>query len=239
MNGSRAARWCGPAAARLSWSRARRRGSPRVAASSHRSCRRWTRARSCSTTRCRSGRRLRKPTHTAARSRRSWPRRRGSRHSRGAPGRTRFSATEQNTGDFSVGLTPFGERKQESEEIIDGLRERIGREVPQLDNRIHPGHAGHAQRPFGAPQPIEVKIFGADYRTIQNVAGQVATAMEATGLVDVVSGFSYGAPELTYQIDSAAAGRVGLNSADLTSSFTRRFSAKRPRNCARATGWCP
>lgn len=127
-----------------------------------------------------------------------------------------FFATEQNTGDFLVGLTPFGERKQESEEIIDGLRERIGREVPQLDTEFIQVMQDTLNDLSGAPQPIEVKIFGADYRTIQNVAGQVATAMEATpGLVDVVSGFSYGAPELTYQIDSAAAGRVGLNSADL------------------------
>ncbi len=126
-----------------------------------------------------------------------------------------FFATEQFTGDFLVGLTPFGQRR-ESEEIIADLRERINREIPQIEVEFIQVMQDTLNDLSGAPSPLEAKVFGSDYRVIQGVAEQAAKVMEATpGLVDVKSGLSYGAPELSYQIDTAAASRVSLRSADL------------------------
>jgi len=127
-----------------------------------------------------------------------------------------FFATEQYTGDFLVGLKPMKERKEKSQDIIEGLRERISREIPQMDVEFVQLMQDTLNDLSGSPAPLEAKVFGTDYRVIQGVAEAVAKGMEKTpGLVDVKSGFSYGAPEITYHIDTAAASRAGLKTADV------------------------
>ena len=127
-----------------------------------------------------------------------------------------FFATEQFTGDFLVGLNPFKEREQTSEEIVEAIRERIGKEIPQIAVEFVQVMQDTLNDLSGAPAPLEAKIFGSDYRTIQGLAKQVATVMEATpGIVDVTNDVSFGAPEITYRIDTDAASRLGLRSADV------------------------
>lgn len=135
-----------------------------------------------------------------------------------------FFATEQFTGDFLVGLKPFGERKEASEEIISGLRKQINREIPQINVEFVQVMQDTLNDLAGAPAPLEAKVFGTDYREIQRVAALVVKGLESTkGIVDVVSGVSYGAPELTYHIDTNAASRAGLKSADVEKQLRTAF----------------
>lgn len=135
-----------------------------------------------------------------------------------------FFATEQFTGDFLVGLKPFGEREEESEEIINGVRDRIKKEIPQIDVEFVQVMQDTLNDLAGATTPLEAKVFGTDYRVIQKVAGLVEKGMESTpGLVDVVSGVSYGAPEITYKIDTNAASRAGLRAADVEKQLKTAF----------------
>ena len=127
-----------------------------------------------------------------------------------------FFATEQYTGDFLAGLKPFGQREKSCQEVIEELRKRIKTEIPQVDIEFVQVMQDTLNDLAGNPKPLEVKTFGTDYRTIQEVAERIAKGMEGTpGVVDVTSGISYGAPEMTYHIDVAAASRAGLRSADV------------------------
>jgi multidrug efflux pump subunit AcrB len=62
----------------------------------------------------------------------------------------------------------------------------------------------------GAAAPIEVKVFGDDPETLGALAAQVAPLLgQVHGVVDVVP-VERGNPEVTWQIDPVAAGRLGL-----------------------------
>lgn len=127
-----------------------------------------------------------------------------------------FFATEQFRGDFLVGLKPLGTRSRSSSETVAALRERINAEVPQVDVEFVQVMQDTLNDLAGNPSPLEVKVFGSDYNVIQGVASRAAELLESTpGLVDVVSGVTYGAPELTYRIDAEAASRGGLKSSDI------------------------
>ena len=67
----------------------------------------------------------------------------------------------------------------------------------------------------GNPTPIEVKIFGDDAQVLAELGDQVEEILgKIEGLVDLV-GVQKGNPEITWQIDPVAAGRLGLTVADV------------------------
>src|SRR6185436_9021539 len=62
----------------------------------------------------------------------------------------------------------------------------------------------------GNPTPIEVKVFGDDPGTLDEVAGRLEPLVAGVeGVVDLV-GVQRGNPEVTWQVDPVAAGRLGL-----------------------------
>src|SRR5262249_21707430 len=67
----------------------------------------------------------------------------------------------------------------------------------------------------GAPTPIEVKVFGDDPERLASLAETVETRLkEVRGVVDVV-GMQRGNPEVTWEVDPAAAGRLGVSVAQM------------------------
>src|SRR6185503_1049135 len=67
----------------------------------------------------------------------------------------------------------------------------------------------------GNPTPIEVKIFGDDAEVLAELGEQVEEMLgKVEGLVDIV-GVQSGNPEVTWQIDPTAAGRLGLTISDV------------------------
>lgn len=151
-----------------------------------------------------------------------------------------FFATEQFTGDFLVGLKSRGEREEESAEIVDTLRERIAREVPQIEISFVQVMQDTINDLAGNPAPIEVKVFGNDYASIQRTADDVASRMEKVrGVVDVTSGVSFGSPEMTYRIDAPAAGRLGLASAEVESQLRTALLGEEATKLRRADTLMP
>ncbi|MGE3471670.1 MAG: efflux RND transporter permease subunit, partial [Vicinamibacterales bacterium] len=72
----------------------------------------------------------------------------------------------------------------------------------------------------GSPTPIVVKIFGDDTAVLESLAAPVEELLQAIdGVVDVV-GMQRGNPELTWTIDPAAAGRLGLTVDDVSSQMS-------------------
>jgi CzcA family heavy metal efflux pump len=119
-------------------------------------------------------------------------------------------ATQQNKGDVLVRLKPRGQRARSADEVIAGLRSKVKDALPGVDvefTQILGDMLGDLE---GSAAPIEIKIFGDDPEELGRVAEQVEPLLsQVRGVVDVV-GVERGNPEVTWQIDPVAAGRLGL-----------------------------
>ena len=127
-----------------------------------------------------------------------------------------FFVTEQYTGDFLVSLKPLDERDRSTNEVVDEVRERIEKEVPQISVSFVQIIQDTMNDLSGVSAPLEVKIFGNDYRVIQDLSENVVKIMEGVeGVVDVEPGVSYGSPEITYEVNADAVSRAGLTGQDV------------------------
>jgi CzcA family heavy metal efflux pump len=119
-------------------------------------------------------------------------------------------ATQQNKGDVLIRLKPRGQRSRSAEEVMAGLRGKVKEALPGVDiefTQILQDMLGDLE---GAAAPIEIKIFGDDPEVLGGIAEKVEPLLtQVHGVVDVV-GVQRGNPEVTWQIDPVAAGRLGL-----------------------------
>jgi CzcA family heavy metal efflux pump len=124
-------------------------------------------------------------------------------------------ATPQNSGDVLVRLKARNQRDRSSEEIISDLRDKLAEAAPGVEIEFVQLLQDMLGDLEGNPTPIEVKIFGDDANVLAELGGQVEEAIgKVEGLVDIV-GVQKGNPEITWQIDPIAAGRLGLTVADV------------------------
>lgn len=120
-------------------------------------------------------------------------------------------ATEQNTGDFLVALTPRWERNKTTTTLIEEIRNRITHEIPQVRVSFVQIMQDTINDLAGNPSPVEVRIFGNDYQAIQDMSEDIQTALhKVPGLVDLSRGFTYGNPEMTYHLNPTAITRASL-----------------------------
>jgi CzcA family heavy metal efflux pump len=125
-------------------------------------------------------------------------------------------ATEQNTGDILVKLKPRSQRKRSIDLVIDDLRGWIGENVPGIDVEFTQVLQDMLDDLEGSPAPVELKIFGNDMGTLEQVAEEVGPRLQKIpGLVDFV-GLQKGNPEIVFHIDPALAGRAGLTTDQVT-----------------------
>jgi CzcA family heavy metal efflux pump len=119
-------------------------------------------------------------------------------------------ATPQNSGDIVVRLKPRSERKRTSEEVVDDLRGTFEKEMPGMTIEfvlLLQDMLGDLE---GAPEPIEVKIFGDDVPTLANLADGVAEKMKKIdGVVDIVTP-QRGNPEIDVHVDPTRAAKAGF-----------------------------
>ena len=125
-------------------------------------------------------------------------------------------ATEQNTGDILVKLKPRSERKRAIDDVIDDLRGWIAQNVAGVDvefTQVLQDMLGDLE---GSPEPVQLKIFGNDMGTLEQVADDVGPKLQKiSGLVDFV-GLQKGNPEIVFHVDPALAGRAGLTTDQVT-----------------------
>ena len=118
-------------------------------------------------------------------------------------------ATQQNKGDIVVRLKPR-RRRRRADDVVQDLRDKITEAAPVLHVEfvlLLQDMIGDLE---GNPEPIEVKLFGDDQEVLSRLAAEVEPRMhQVKGIVDVV-GVQKGNPEVTWTIDPAAAGRLGL-----------------------------
>jgi len=152
-----------------------------------------------------------------------------------------FFATEQFTGDFLVSLNSKKERDRTTAEVMDELRQRIATEVPQFfEISFVQIMQDTINDMAGTPSPLEVKIFGNDYRALQQLAGRIVKQMEAIpAVVDIASGVSWGSPEITYRLDGDAVSRAGLTSAEVEDQLRTALLGEKATDIRRADRLVP
>jgi CzcA family heavy metal efflux pump len=128
-------------------------------------------------------------------------------------------ATKPNKGDILVRLKPRRQRHRSAAEVIAGLRPKIAEAVPGMDVEFVQLLQDMIGDLEGAPNPIEVKIFGDDPATLAGLGERIQGELEGVkGIVDLV-GPQRGAPETTWQVDPAATGRAGLTVEEVESQL--------------------
>src|SRR5262249_34139761 len=119
-------------------------------------------------------------------------------------------ATQQNSGDVLVRLKARNQRDRASEDIITDLRDKLAEAAPGMEIEFVQLLQDMLGDLEGNPTPIEVKIFGDDAEVLAELGEKVEGMLgKVEGLVDIV-GVQSGNPEITWQIDPTAAGRLGL-----------------------------
>src|SRR5208337_1387743 len=129
-----------------------------------------------------------------------------------------FFLTESNRGDMSVRLK--ADRKRGIDEVIDSVRDRILSSVPGVSIAFSQVLQDLIGDLSGVPEPIEVKVFAPDRRTIEATARQVAERIRSIhGLVDVFDGIVVSIPDQEVLVDNTSAAHYGLSADDIRAAL--------------------
>jgi multidrug efflux pump subunit AcrB len=101
------------------------------------------------------------------------------------------------------------------ERIMDGLRERLAKEVPELVVEFVPLVQDQINDLNSVQRPVEVKLFGPDRAVLGRLAEEVGQAVEQAGGKDVNARAAVGNPDIVIRPDGAATARVGLTTMDV------------------------
>ena len=125
-----------------------------------------------------------------------------------------FFITEPNDGDYTIQLKK--NRKLTTEEVSDEIRKRIEAKLPALQvdfGQIIEDMIGDL---ISGKQPIEIKIFGDDQNTLENIANKIADIVEKTpGTADVFNGIIIAGPSIIFKPNYKALALYGLTPNDL------------------------
>ncbi len=112
--------------------------------------------------------------------------------------RMSFRAHPANEGDYSIQLKH--DRIQSTDEVINDLRHDISAKVPVLNIEFGQRIADLLGDLIGKAQPIEVKIFGDNYKKLQEIAEQCHKVMDSIpGIVDIDDGLVPEGPSLIFK----------------------------------------
>jgi multidrug efflux pump subunit AcrB len=129
--------------------------------------------------------------------------------------RMSFRAHPANEGDYSIQLKH--NRTKSTDEVISDLRHDISAKVSVLNIEFGQRIADLLGDLIGKAQPIEVKIFGDDYKQLQNIADQCHTVMDSIpGIVDIDDGLVPEGPALIFEpkLDKLALYNISLSDFD-------------------------
>ena len=137
-------------------------------------------------------------------------------------------ATAQNSGDILVRLKPRAERDRSAEQIIESMRPELQQAAPLVEIEFVQLLQDMLGDLEGAPTPVEVKIFGDDPATLERLAGPVEELLKTVnGVVDVV-GMQRGNAEVTWHIDSTAAGGFGMTTDQVSTQMSAAWLGNVP-----------
>ena len=131
--------------------------------------------------------------------------------------------SEANIGDFFVRLKPFPRRH--IEEVMDDVRTQVEQHIPGLEIEILQLMEDLIGDLTSVPQPIEVKLYNDDEKTLNAIAPRVAEAVrKVRGIVEVKSGIVPAGDALNIEVDRVKAGLEGMDPDAITKSLNDYLS---------------
>ncbi len=126
--------------------------------------------------------------------------------------------TEANQGDFFVRLKPPPRRSVY--QVMDTLRRQIERQVPGLNIEMAQLMEDLIGDLTAVPQPIEIKLYGDDPKTLMNAAPKIAQAIaNVPGVVDIKNGITLAGDALELEIDRDRAALEGIEPEAITAQL--------------------
>jgi len=121
-----------------------------------------------------------------------------------------FFLTDANRGDYSVRLAAV--KRRPIEEVTDDVRGRLEAALPGLRVEFVQVLQDMIGDLSGDPNPVEIKLFGNDFKRLGPAAKAVNGAIEGiSGIVDNFEGIDPIGPTFRVDVDEVSAGRVQLN----------------------------
>ena len=121
-------------------------------------------------------------------------------------------ATAQNRGDIVVRLADQSKRDRDIFEVMDDVRAKATSALPRMRIEFHQILSDVLDDLAGAPDPMEIKVFGPDLAALQAYAKLVSPELsKVEGLADYFDGIAEPAAEMGMKIRGAEANRLGLS----------------------------
>ena len=124
-----------------------------------------------------------------------------------------FFITEPNRGDYLIKLKDS--RSNTTTEVSDEIRTRIEKSVPQLTVDFGQVIGDMLGDLMSSVQPIEVKVFGDDVKTLESLSRKIAAELEKVpGTADVNDGLIAAGPTLSIIPNVPVLSQLGLTVSD-------------------------
>jgi heavy metal efflux system protein len=133
--------------------------------------------------------------------------------------RMAFRTVPLNFGDYSIQLKK--DRKKTTEEVISTLRKNIQAKVSVLTISFGQRISDLLGDLMSTPQPIEIKIFGDDYQTLQQLAKNAQSIMEKVpGVTDIDNGLVTAGPSIVFFPDQDKLNLYGISQTDFQTQLS-------------------
>lgn len=130
-----------------------------------------------------------------------------------------FKTRPSNFGDYLIQLKP--DRKHSTPQVISDLRRQISADVPLMTIDFGQRISDLLGDLMSTHKPIEVKIFGNDYPTLQRTAAQVEAAMRRVpGITDIDNGLVPAGASMAFSPDEERLALLGITPADFADQLT-------------------
>ena len=130
-----------------------------------------------------------------------------------------FAVIPQNFGDCLIQLKK--NHKQTTPEVIDDLRKEIEATVPALKFSFGQRIADLLGDLMSTPDPIEIKIFGNDQKTLEKLDRQAETILQKIdGLADIENGLVPASPYIVFTPDQIKLAQYNISISDFQMQLT-------------------
>ncbi len=130
-----------------------------------------------------------------------------------------FKTRPSNFGDYLIQLK--ADRQHSTPEVINDLRRQLSAQVPLMTIDFGQRISDLLGDLMSTPKPIEIKIFGDDYATLQKLAGDVEKVMQTVpGVVDIDNGLVPAGASLVFTPDRERLSQFGIPLTDFQEQLT-------------------
>ncbi|MGI4789783.1 MAG: efflux RND transporter permease subunit, partial [Janthinobacterium lividum] len=138
-----------------------------------------------------------------------------------------FAITTQNVGDMTVRLK--SNRSRDINTVMDDIRTQVEAKYPAAQVDFHQTLQDNIGDIAGNPNPVEIKIFGPDQKTLEDLAVQIdGVIAKLPYVVDDFSGVIHSSPESVLNVNTQEAQRYGLTTDDITQAVQAALQGVEP-----------